>query len=74
MELKIKYGPSAEEMREFSKHFTPETWAFCCQFEEFLDGVSYDLKEAGLVAMLVLAMHGEDEEPPMSGSGELVEA
>jgi hypothetical protein len=58
MENKVKYGPSAEEMREFATKFTPEEWALCCNYDEFLDGVSYDLKEAGLVAMLVFMHYG----------------
>jgi len=68
-----KHDPTAEEMREFATYFTDETWKLCCNYQEFLDGVSYDIKEAGIVAMLVLAHHGyyDDDEPP-APKGKLV--
>ena len=61
-----KYGPSADEMREFAKHFTKESWELCCSYPDFLDAVSNDIKEAGLVAMLIFGLHGyyDDDEPP----------
>jgi hypothetical protein len=45
-------------MREFASKFSAREWAVCCEYEEFLDGVSYDIKMAGVVAMLVFQHHG----------------
>jgi hypothetical protein len=54
-----KYGPSADEMREFATYMGEETWVKCCEHKqyggEFMDGVSYDLKRAGYAAMLIIA-------------------
>ena len=50
--------PSAEEMREFASKFSKHEWDVCCWYDEFLDGVSDDIKTAGIVAMLIFAHHG----------------
>ena len=50
--------PSADDMREFASKFSEREWAVCCEYQEFLDGVSDDIKTAGVVAMLIFAHHG----------------
>lgn len=50
--------PSSQDMREFASKFSEREWSVCCEYQEFLDGVSYDIKTAGVVAMLVFAHHG----------------
>ena len=47
--------PSADQMRAFAAHFSKEQWGLCCEFEEFLEAFSYDLKQAGLVAIEILS-------------------
>jgi hypothetical protein len=71
--------PTAEDMREFASYFHESVWEACCEHEqyggEFMDGVSYDIKKAGYVAMVIFEELGlVDEGDADEGKGELVPA
>jgi hypothetical protein len=52
---KYKYGPSAKEMKDFSKRFSKEEWEKLYANQKFLDVFSSNIDACRLLAEKILA-------------------
>lgn len=46
--------PTANDLKQFAKKYTPNEWSRICGYQDFLDIVGYDLFGAGIMAEMIL--------------------